>query len=213
MNLSRIPMRLLQTTLFLACLCAVTSSCDSSRAPAKGRGSSSASAAQPARPASRVRTPDTLVIIMVHRANVPGTGTHREMHDLPTGEMSFEDIAELDSMIHLGEIEDSLERAQSVASKEEPAHPKIRGGRFVVRGPTLVVHFEGLPLGKGVSISLYDVAGRRLSSQELAPSQEVARDIDLGSTLQGFSQLQSGVYFLDVRAGAERVSKQLVIAR
>jgi len=70
-----------------------------------------------------------------------------------------------------------------------------------------------LPQAGDVEIGVYDVSGRRVATQHLTQATAGSHSVMMSSNAIDGTPLPSGVYFCRVRAGAETVTKKMVIAR
>jgi len=86
-----------------------------------------------------------------------------------------------------------------------PNHPNPFTG-------TTTVEFV-LPQAGDVEIGVYDVSGRRVATQHLTHATAGSHSVMMSSNAIDGTPLPSGVYFCRVRAGAETVTKKMVIAR
>ncbi len=84
-------------------------------------------------------------------------------------------------------------------------HPNPFGGTTDLR--------IGLPAASNVSIEVYDVAGRRVSTQSLAQQSAGWKNISFDGRNDAGQPLSSGVYFYKVTANGTTVTNKMVIAR
>jgi hypothetical protein len=71
----------------------------------------------------------------------------------------------------------------------------------------------GLPRDAEVTLEVYDIAGRTVSSRSLGVMEKGWRKVAMEARDQGGALLPSGVYFYRVRAAGESVTKKMVVTR
>ena len=71
----------------------------------------------------------------------------------------------------------------------------------------------GLPAGSDVRVEIYDVAGRRVRSVLVSAQAKGWNTLRISARDDRGGSLASGVYFYRVHAGAETVTRKMVIAR